>query len=49
MYPNLCQNQSACSDQCRTNYQVCQTKCGYNSLCLNGCRDVLNSCVSKSV
>jgi hypothetical protein len=47
LYPNICQNQQACSNTCRDNYKVCQTNCGYNSLCLNGCTDVLNSCVSK--
>lgn len=46
-YPNICQNQDACSNACRSNYKVCQNNCGYNSLCLNGCTDVLNSCVSK--
>lgn len=48
-YPNICQNQDKCSTLCRDNYKICQNNCGYNSLCLNGCTDVLNSCVSKDV
>lgn len=46
-YPNICQNQAQCSTQCREHYRVCQNNCGYNSLCLNGCTDVLNACVMK--
>jgi hypothetical protein len=48
-YPSICQNQRECSDACRVNYRTCQNNCGYNSLCLNGCTDVLNSCVMKAV
>lgn len=46
-YPNICQNQTACSDKCRQGWHECQNKCGYNSQCLNACTGGCNACVLR--
>ena len=48
LYPDICQNQDACSDTCRARHTACQNNCGYNSECLNACDNMLNACALRA-